>query len=260
MSFFSIISSVARVAGPLLTKLGNLSQEEGNLSKIPYEQLGEVAFSCGSDGKISAGLATRTSSEVALNYSLTDDAGAVTTVTQPIDSLSGYDATEDMRDFCNGHVVVNPLPSAENLSIPPLRILTYFVPVYFALGQVKISAVFLQWDKKSASFEVSGTVSDFDVEISFADKDGVSFAVSGKSSSKSSLGMEDQTGISSCCSLTVPAGCNTSLPFSNLSVKISVSQHNYEGITNERRSKLKPLSEFPHLQSVLNTIQEKNSV
>ena len=51
MSFFSIISSVARVAGPLLTKLGSMSQDDV-LNNTPYEELGEVAFSCGANGKI----------------------------------------------------------------------------------------------------------------------------------------------------------------------------------------------------------------
>jgi hypothetical protein len=220
------------------------------LNNTPYEELGEVAFSCGANGKISAGLTSRTSPEVALNYSLTDDIGGVTTVTQPIDSLSGYDATEDMRDFCNGHVVVSPsTPSVEGSSIPPLRILTYFVPVYFALSNVKISSIFLQWDKTGAKFEASGTIKDFDVEISFTDKDGKMFAVSGKSSPRNSLGT-DQTDIGSSCNLVVPAGCNTSLPFTDLSVKVSVSQSDYEGLTSERRLKLKPLSEFPHLQGI----------
>ncbi|MEG4453279.1 hypothetical protein [Microcoleus sp. N9_A1] len=256
MSWFSTLTSVARVAGGILTKIGELGNaSDGEAAPLPSFDISNVTYVYSNKSNKLLALNNDPSvPEVNLTYSRTNDDGALVTVIQPLEFGSTYDATKDIQDFDNGNIVIsNPESSTQMAEIgnPPRRSLFYTISTLFAAKVFLTKDIFILKTDKGFALQ-SSTIID-SASITYKDKDGTVVQIDGKARSQSSIDSSSGSGNNGSYITELPfqKGTVTDLPYREVTINITMPTPTYMELTAERRQRLQKISDFPELETFL---------
>ncbi|WP_254566041.1 hypothetical protein [Oscillatoria sp. HE19RPO] len=245
MSFFSVITKVAKIGGAILTKIGEMESLNNPENKPPNVKFGDVTWIYDRE-KGSTHAANFDSGESVISYSLTSNDGVLSTLVQPIEYGQTYDATSDLNEFGNGEISIVPgQEDSEALGNPPTRKLLSYVGTLF-IGKVALTRS-ISFEKTDKGFKIDSPFQFDEVSVTYKDKEGNDFTLNGKVNQKTS----DSNDNSCVAEIPFPNGSSHELPLSNLSISITMPTPAFMEMTRENRLRLKSVEEVPLLQSFL---------
>ncbi|MGB3653518.1 MAG: hypothetical protein WBA41_20210 [Rivularia sp. (in: cyanobacteria)] len=246
MSLFSIITKTAKIGGEILSAIGSISTSNNPDKKPPYVNLGDVTWVYDpTTGKTEASNLKPENPELLVSYSSTSNDGVLATRLQPITFRHTYDATDDLYEFSEGDISIQPMPGSSDTSTNfGFREILCYAGMMFAI-RITLTKSF-SFEKTNTGFKIESPTVFEGVYINYQDKQGNKFTIDGKVD-KNKFNNNSNNSLE----IPFPEGSSKELPFSNLSITIKMPIESMIEITRESRKRLRSVNTVPILQSFL---------